>query len=304
MLSYSNGYHENHQSHQKIIVFLMEQKLFNNCNTAKKINLIKFLASENIFPKKENIKEAWFISPFREEKTPSFKVNKQMNKWYDFGEGVGGNIIDFVVKKQKINISEALKYIYKNKPIFSGSIKPLKNDKITIINIKKLTNHNLIKYIRSRKIDLDIAFLYCNEIEYSFKGKNYYSIGFKNMSDGYELRNKLIKNCASPKNISLIKTGSNKIAVFEGFFDMLSYFTLIKNKTINIDVLVLNSISFFSKSIDFLKNYNRVYLFLDNDSAGEKATQFYIKNLRDVRDYRIKYKNYNDLNDYLISVKG
>ena len=29
------------------------------------------------------------FSPFREEKTPSFKVNDRLNEWYDFGAATG-----------------------------------------------------------------------------------------------------------------------------------------------------------------------------------------------------------------------
>ena len=34
----------------------------------------------------------WYRSPYREEHTPSFKVNPEKNLWFDFGEGKGGNI--------------------------------------------------------------------------------------------------------------------------------------------------------------------------------------------------------------------
>jgi hypothetical protein len=37
--------------------------------------------------------QGWYLSPFRNEATPSFKVNQSANLWYDFGEGKGGTVI-------------------------------------------------------------------------------------------------------------------------------------------------------------------------------------------------------------------
>ena len=35
--------------------------------------------------------ELWYHSPFRDEKTPSFKVDIHRNVWFDFGENLGGH---------------------------------------------------------------------------------------------------------------------------------------------------------------------------------------------------------------------
>lgn len=39
-----------------------------------------------------------FLSPFRSETEPSFKINLERNIWYDFGLGTGGNVIDFAMQ--------------------------------------------------------------------------------------------------------------------------------------------------------------------------------------------------------------
>lgn len=36
--------------------------------------------------------DLWYNAPYREERTPSFKVNKDRNVWFDFGLGRGGDI--------------------------------------------------------------------------------------------------------------------------------------------------------------------------------------------------------------------
>ena len=67
-----------------------------NCETARDFSVIKTLEKLGHFPKRTTEKEAWFLSPFRSETQASFKVSKTKNRWYDHGEGVGGNVIDLV----------------------------------------------------------------------------------------------------------------------------------------------------------------------------------------------------------------
>ena len=40
--------------------------------------------------------EYWALSPLKDEETPSFSVNKEMNRFYDFSSGKGGNILSFI----------------------------------------------------------------------------------------------------------------------------------------------------------------------------------------------------------------
>ncbi|WP_436489900.1 CHC2 zinc finger domain-containing protein [Chitinophaga sp. ARDCPP14] len=50
----------------------------------------------------------WYLSPLREEKTPSFKVNRQINVWYDHGIAKGGNLVDFGTLYFKCSIADLL----------------------------------------------------------------------------------------------------------------------------------------------------------------------------------------------------
>ena len=58
----------------------------------KKMPIEDFLARLGHHPVQRRANAVWYRSPYREEKTPSFKVNPEKNLWYDFGEGKGGNI--------------------------------------------------------------------------------------------------------------------------------------------------------------------------------------------------------------------
>ena len=70
-----------------------------NIAEAREIPLEIILNKFGCEPTKNNETEAWFKSPFRNEKTASFKINRKMNRWFDHGEQIGGNVIDFVVAK-------------------------------------------------------------------------------------------------------------------------------------------------------------------------------------------------------------
>src|SRR5690606_42026607 len=102
----------------------MKEKI--NCETARNFSVEKTLEKLGHFPKKTAEKEAWFLSPLRSETQASFKVSRTKNRWYDHGEGIGGNVIDLVCRILKCSISEALEFLndgmgivpFKQQPIF------------------------------------------------------------------------------------------------------------------------------------------------------------------------------------------
>jgi len=48
------------------------------------------------------------LSPFQQEKTPSFFVNDQKQAWFDFSSGMNGNIFDFVMRTEGVSFPEAV----------------------------------------------------------------------------------------------------------------------------------------------------------------------------------------------------
>ncbi len=56
------------------------------------MDMVEYLQKLGYQPQKIRNNDYWYLSPLRDEKTASFKVNRKLNAWYDFGLGQGGNI--------------------------------------------------------------------------------------------------------------------------------------------------------------------------------------------------------------------
>ena len=278
----------------------MKRKI--NCETARNFSIVKALEKLGHFPKKSTEKEAWFLSPFRSETQASFKVSITKNRWYDHGEGIGGNVIDLVCKILKCSIQETLEFL--NVGIVNNSFKKqpvsINNDRgINIIKVQDITHPALIQYLNSRGISLTIANTYCKEVWYQYKASEFFAIGLKNNKGGWELRNKIFKNSSSPKSYTYIQNNNKQVIILEGMFDLLSLAIMDEVLLSTSDILVLNSISFINDIEKHISKYVIVHLYLDNDSAGQKATQYLMEKYKHVIDKSSSYKNYNDLNDLL-----
>jgi hypothetical protein len=166
--------------------------------------------------------------PFRNDNNASFKVDYNKNVWHDFGINEGGTMIDLVMKMENCSFHEAVSKLEKecaiNPDSFSFHGKPVSGEAksdapvITIQNIVPITHPKLIAWVQERKIDLNLANLYCREIHYRNREKEYFSVGFKNDAGGYELSSPPnFKGCISPKDITTIRKNSSTCLVFEGF---------------------------------------------------------------------------------------
>ena len=81
---------------------------------AKEIDMVHFLSDLGYEPAKVRNNDYWYHSPLRNEKTPSFKVNRKLNRWYDHGSGKGGNLVDFAMMYHGCTISDLLQSLNGN----------------------------------------------------------------------------------------------------------------------------------------------------------------------------------------------
>lgn len=271
-----------------------------NCSQAQKIPIRKVLESFSLFPSKENSKTAFYFALDREEKTPSLLVDFSKNTAFDFGTGKKFDNISIVQLVRRCSVSDALEYLsqfefYKNNSI---EIKPKDEHKYEILEKKSIEHPALIQYLNERKVIEQKEFL-C-EIHYIINSKKYFGIGFKNDSNGYEIRSKYSKICLGKKDVTHFKNGSEKLKIFEGFFDFLSFKSNEKSfGNSNTDFLILNSVFLIKNKFFLLENYRKIELFLDNDEAGSIITDEILEKFPNAEDCRCLYQNFKDLNDFV-----
>lgn len=75
---------------------------------ANHISIKDYLKSLGILPTVDKYYYGMYHSPFRQDDTPSFKVDYGVNLWYDFGTGEGGSLINLVMKQHGCNAYGAI----------------------------------------------------------------------------------------------------------------------------------------------------------------------------------------------------
>lgn len=274
-----------------------------NIEQAKKIDLVDYLASLGLHPSRIRREDHWYPSPLRGEKTPSFKIDRKQNVWYDHGLGKGGNFIDFAILYHNCSVKELLTRLDNNLSFhpqakISTPILP-QEPLIKIITEKSLSSLALLRYLKQRRIAENVARDHCREITFSLNEKRHLAIGFKNNEGGYELRSAWFKGSCSPKGVTSIDNGSREMVVFEGFFNYLSYLSINQNqRVLKENFLILNSTAFFEKSRGLMERHDAVRLYLDNDKGGERCVRMGLSWGSKYRDESGLYKGYNDLNEW------
>ncbi len=288
-----------------------------NISESKLIRIVDYLSRLGYTPVKVRNNQYWYLSPLREEKTPSFKVDDRKNLWHDFGIGDGGDLIELgkylfhtsdvsTVLKRLGSSSEARELYVRTPHVPQNDI----TDEILVDEIKQLTHLALLSYISSRGISIDIAQKYCKEIYYRWNSRRYFGICFCNQSGGYEVRNAYFKGCIRKKDVTIVRhkqeESQQHICIFEGFMDFLSYLTMLINRNQSIcihapcDYIILNSVSNIKRCLSFLETYPHIHCFLDNDQAGIKTVETIIGLYGTYAiDESCRYREYKDLNDCL-----
>ena len=260
---------------------------------AKAINIADILSRLHVEPAKTNGHKLLYLSPVRNEKTPSFWVDTQTNRWKDFGTGEGGDSIDLVCAylkstREDCTTADALRWLsnmeggFHPAPILRQHTnwrdveKP--DPSLTIKTVKPVQHLALTHYLNKRGIPLTVARTHLKEIHLRNRhtGKGFFALGFANEEGGYELRNPFFKGCIGSKAISFIRgsqSNPDTIHLFEGGMDYLSAIAQHHNKPLTGDAIILNSLAILNSAFPYIHNYGyrMLYSWLDNDATGEKA---------------------------------
>ena len=275
----------------------------------------------------DHTRSGLYFSPFREETNPSFHLDEPKNSWYDYGTGEGGTLFEFVCKFVGCSRGEVYDWLasFRNmvpeceyRSLVAPILEKERNPSRIVIDSAShnFTRHKLVEYAASRAVSKDVLERYCEEVFYhidSDSDRQFYAIGFKNNSGGYVLRSSISKRCSSSDITTLGPDGqmtdivnSDKVLVFEGFMDFLSWITDVKQETPQYDCCILNSVTNLAKALPWITAHSHVAAFMDNDSAGKESLQKIMESIPDtasadvcVYDMSKLYQGYNDLNEKL-----
>ena len=282
----------------------------------KRYPIVEYLERKGIKPVRKTPTYVMYHSPLREETHPSFKVDTEKNLWIDYGEGRGGSIIDLCMRMEGCTLSEAIHRLGQNASdngtsSFLNDFVPNNSQPVMAVNgarrlieISDTLPPHLQDYLtKERCINLEKAMPFLKCISYEVRSRLYQAIGFANLSGGYELRDdKTFKGTIAPKDITPIFTDrAEPVCIFEGFMDFLSFLSM--KEEITNHCLVMNSVSNVARTIRYLNDRHLTHIraFLDNDEAGRRAVQDFIKAGFHVEDMNIHYKDFKDLNEYHVS---
>lgn len=203
---------------------------------AKALDMVGYLTGPGYHPAKIRNMDYWYCSPPKNEKIPSFKINRRLNCWYDDELGKGSIIIDFGIQFLGCSVGEYPQKLNGDfsfhQPVFQQSERRKKESKITILQASKLSSIPLLRYLEQRRIPVEIARQFNCQIRYELDNIIYNGIGFKNRAGGYEIRHLLLIN--KIKEDEQVEFYGNKVLIKGWSRDLMLNAIKIEGATTNL----------------------------------------------------------------------
>lgn len=177
--------------------------------------------------------------------------------------------------------------------VVNPSINPINRNDIEILQVKQITSAGLIRFLEEKMISLPTAKRYLQEIEYRIWNsrlcdyKIYSSLGFKNDLLGYELSNKFYQGTTFRHFTNIPGSDHSQLNIFAGVFEFLSALELSKTTELKNDSLILNNLNLKIRTVNLVKPYKKLNIFLSNNAAGIETVNFYRSIHARVRDFSI-----------------
>lgn len=295
---------------------------FLNVNEIKeKVSLLGLLKNLGFTPQKISGGEHFFLSMLREEYTASLCINDKLGVWFDYaGPGVSGiksgSIIDFglaywypstfpevlrkIVEYAQLDLSKP-----QNSVVLEKRKHPLeKNREYQVMSVSEaIDNEAIDAYLKARGI-ADVAEGYLYELHYAVRGnrkpgKNYFASAWPNENGGWEVRNKYFKGCIGHKGMTFLQGSVDRLSVFTGYFDFLSW--KLEHPRDPASILVLNSLSFLQAAKARSKHFRWVELYFDQDNAGISATRGFTREVSNSADCSFNYEGFKNYNEKLMA---
>lgn len=264
-----------------------------------------------------NIRDMFF-SPMRDESEASLHIDRSKNLWHDHGSGMGGTVAQLVMLARHCGKREAYNFLRSLDPSVAPEHMPQEKKPREVKSVRGINCYMLQKYIADRKIPLNLAQVYCKQltIHSTEKGMNYTWLGFPNNNGGWAMAHPRGWKSCTCSDITTINTdgkitsvpSSNKVAVFEGFWDFLSWQVMQCSTKPSCDIVVLNSVNNIEKAKEYIGAHDRVGAFLDLDEAGRKCHGRVCEMMSakggEILDMSELYKGHKDLNEFLQASRG
>lgn len=103
--------------------------------TAKSYSILSLLSQNGYYPVRHTARGYLFYSPLRLESNPSFLVDRK-NRFFDFGIGVGGDVIHLLCKLRNIGFVEAVRTLLENQDFFLQSPTTMKTA-LLLVTVKQ-----------------------------------------------------------------------------------------------------------------------------------------------------------------------
>lgn len=291
----------------------------------QELSIVDFLARLGHQPVKKTGREHFYHSMLRETKkdTPSFTVWDSGGKWLDRGGAGEANIkgggivqlgmalwprlpfVEVLEKIQQVNDLDIAmipdyvspkKYYEKEEQAFGYEV---------VRVMPPDNNFILSRYLETRGIkelaDGRLSTIYYRNTKDSEDERTFYAIGWQNDKGNWEIATANgFKSSIGSKDISIIPGFSGHIAMFEAYFDYMSWLKLERPVALP-TVIILNSISLLGRAIEWAANIPKVDIYFDHDGPGLKATQDLISRLPQATDRSFGYSGYKDYNERLVA---
>jgi hypothetical protein len=277
------------------------------------VSIVDLLSRLGYEPVKIHGQESKYFSMLHTETQPSFYVKDPLGVWYDQGLGKGGTIIDFGLAYWNLPFQETLEKIVQvcgtNLPLVNYDRQEnarkrsaVKIPHYEIEEIKPLGNNpQITNYLNYRGIwqaaQGSLKEVYYFVEDHKKQRKYFFAAGWQNELGSWEVRNKYFKGCLGHKAISFIPGEENRLAVFEGYINYLSWLT--DNPGADDSIIILNSIALLNAAAKKAQQYSNIAVYFDRDQTGHNATLELIKAVPQAQDHSAIYDGHNDYNDKL-----
>ena len=212
------------------------------------------------------------LSPFHEEKTPSFVVSPSKQIWKDFSSGKGGTAITFLMEIEGFTYPEALRHAAKKYGIeieedqveYSEEQKKAQSEREILYKIHEVANTFFQENLWETEEGKTIALSYFKERELHDDIIKKFQLGYSPETEIYHKSNVLYGLNQSKQAISR----ENLCLLVEGYMDVISlHQSGIEN------VVASSGTALTTEQIKLIKRLTEnVTILFDGDAAGIKAS--------------------------------